>query len=50
MYCYYEQRDFPEEQFADDPEFGTVHKVPPRHTRLGSPVSADWDFPALGGA
>jgi uncharacterized membrane protein YgcG len=40
IFCEYEQREFSEEGFLDDPSWGKVHNVTPRHT-LGGTVIDD---------
>lgn len=40
MYCGYERKDFPDEQFVMDPDWGSVHSITPRHTVTGSLIDA----------
>lgn len=50
VFCRYEGKSFPSDEFAQDPEWGTVHEVEPRHTVLGTPTDEDWELEKMGGA
>lgn len=50
IFCRYEGKAFPAEQFSEDPEWGTVHDANPRHTSLGTPIDDEWQIEQAGGA
>lgn len=50
IFCRYERRSFPASEFTEDPDWGTVHEVEPRHTILGTPTDEDWQLEQTGGA
>ncbi len=40
IFCRYEVDNFPSSEFSNDPEWGKVHEVEPRHTVQGSIVDS----------
>lgn len=49
VYCRFEGRHFPADEFEDDEEWGLIHAVKIRHTAMGSPLDDGWAFEGLGG-
>jgi hypothetical protein len=47
IFCRYEEDNFPSSEFSNDPEWGKVHEVEPRHTVLGSIVGRESNGPRI---